>query len=136
MSKSSVFVAFFHPTLLSVSLCINESLSKELHTKQIILTGFVLCGSQNFCLSCIISVCLFPFFPSVSGCWPAVPLPRQPFGRAAQVQERVGQRHEMHRSVRWHQPCKCCILSRQVPKYTASHSCSTLILALFKEKKR
>lgn len=47
------------------------------------------------------------FVPFHSCCRPAVSLPRQPFGRAAQVQEGVGQRHEVHRRVRGHQPRQC-----------------------------
>lgn len=107
-----VFFIFFASVKHIHSMCINESLSMETHAQQIIshssfLTEFVLCGSQNFCLSCIIRVCLFLF----RSCYrPAVSLPWQPFGRATQVQEGVGQRHEMHRSVCRNQPRECCIL--------------------------
>lgn len=64
----------------------------------------------NLCKICNLGLLLL----SHSCCRPAVSLPRQPFGRTTQVQEGVGQRHEMRRSVCWHQPRQCCILF--VPK--------------------
>lgn len=53
-----------------------------------------------------------PFFVFFCSCYrPAVSLSRQPLGRAAQVQEGVGERHEVYRCVRRYQPRQCCILS-------------------------
>lgn len=49
-----------------------------------------------------------------SCCRPSVSLFGQPFGRTTQVQEGVGQRHEVHRCVRWYQPRQCCILSQTI----------------------
>lgn len=53
-----------------------------------------------------------PFLCFFCSCYrPAVSLSRQPLGRAAQVQEGVGERHEVYRCVRRYQPRQCCILS-------------------------
>lgn len=76
-------------------------------------TVFPIFISEKFCLSGTIQYCLFPFFLCFfCSCYrPAVSLSRQPLGRAAQVQEGVGERHEVYRCVRRYQPRQCCILS-------------------------
>lgn len=94
-------------------LCSNESLSIETQAS----ANFLLLQLFDRICPQWLSVFLLLLhnsgvFVRLHSCYrPAVPLPRQSSGRAPQVQEGVGQRHEMHRRLCRNQPRQCCILS-------------------------